>query len=102
MTDDKSFKLGCPECGADLVVDAATGQILYHKKADQGPAGGRTLESLMQEADENRNRSEDIFEREKAAFKDRDRLLEQKFDEAMSRADEIDDDAPLVRDFDLD
>ncbi len=102
MTDDKSLKLSCPECSAELVVDAATGQILYHKKIDRGPAGGRTLESLMQEAEESRNRSEDIFEREKAALKDSDRLLEQKFDEAMSRAAEIDDDQPLIRDFDLD
>ena len=102
MTDDKRLRLSCPECAAELVVDAATGQILYHKKIDQGPAGGRTLESLMQEVEESRSRSESIFEREKAALKDRDRLLEQRFDEAMSRAAEIDDDKPLLRDFDLD
>ena len=72
MTSDKSLKLNCPECGAEIVADATTGQILYHKKVQGKPAGGRTLESLMKEADESKNRSEEIFEREKAAMKDSD------------------------------
>ena len=101
MTSDKSLQLNCPECGAEIVADAATGQILYHKKVQGEPAGGRTLESLMKDAAEAKNRSEEIFEREKAALKDRDRLLEQRFNEAMSRADELDD-KPLLREIDLD
>ncbi len=40
--------------------------------------------------------------REMAALKDRDRLLEEKFEEALKRAEEEPDDAPPPRPFDLD
>ena len=43
-----------------------------------------------------------MFEREVAAHKDRDRLLKEKFDEAMKRAEDADDGTPPPRPFDFD
>ena len=102
MSDDKSLRLKCPECDAELVVDSTTGQLLYHKKAKETPAGGQTFESLMQDLEDGKRRSEDVFEQEKAALKDQDRLLDEKFREAMSRADEADVQERPLRPFDLD
>ncbi len=103
MSGDKKLRLSCPECHADLVVDAATGQLLFHQKAIEPIAGGATLESLMEDMEAGKTRAEELFEKEKVALKDRDRLLEERFREAMDQASEREDDeAPPLRPFDLD
>lgn len=102
MSENRTFRLTCPECSADLVVDATTGEILYHKPAKRAPAQGKSFDGLMQDLDEGKARAEEIFERERAAMKDRDRLLEERFKEAMRRAEDLDDDNPPLRPFDLD
>jgi hypothetical protein len=101
MADTRTFRVACPECSADLVIDAATGEILYHRKPNLGPAGGKSFDALMQGLDEERTRAEEIFERERAAMKDRERLLEEKFQEAMRKAGDLDDATPPPRPFDL-
>jgi hypothetical protein len=96
--------LRCPDCDAELVVDASTGEILSHRKAKAPPAGGKSLDSLFADLEAQKASAEDRFEREKAAFADRDRLLGEKFEEAMKRAED-DPDAPggrPLRPFDLD
>ncbi|HEY7213788.1 MAG TPA: hypothetical protein VIC28_04115 [Thermoanaerobaculia bacterium] len=100
--ENRKLKVLCPECGSDLVIDAATGQVLSHRKPKQPPAGGKDFDALLKGLDEEKSRAEDIFERERAALKDRDRLLEEKFREAMRRAEEEPDEGPPVRPFDLD
>ena len=102
MADMKSLRVVCPECSADLVIDAATGQILHHKKANLGPAGGKSFDALMQGLEDDRSRAEEIFERERVAMKDRDRLLAERFEEAMRNAGDLDDATPPRRPFDLD
>ena len=103
MSGDKKLRLSCPECHSELVVDADTGQVLFHEKAAEPIAGGATLESLMEDMKADKTRTESLFEKEKVALKDRDRLLEERFREAMDRASERDDDeAPPLRPFDLD
>jgi hypothetical protein len=96
------LQLRCPDCGSELTVDAATGEVLFHKKPKQPPAGGKDLEAMLRGLDEDKARAEDVFAREVAAFKDRDRLLEEKFKEAMKRAAEEPDEGPPPRPFDLD
>jgi hypothetical protein len=100
--EHRKLTVRCPECNADLVIDAATGEVLSHRKAKQPLAGGKDFDALLKGLDEDRSRAEDIFEREKAALKDRDRLLEEKFREAMRRAEEEPDEGRPVRPFDLD
>jgi hypothetical protein len=85
-----------------MVIDTATGQILSHKKAKQPIAGGKDFDALLKGLDEEKSKAEDIFQREVAALKDRDRLLEEKFREAMRRAEEEPDEGPPRRPFDLD
>lgn len=102
MAEAKKFTLVCPECGSDLVVDAATGEVLAHRAPKRVPGGGRSFEDLLAGIDSGKERAEQLFEREKAAMKDRDRLLEEKFREAMKRAEEEPDEERPVRPWDLD
>lgn len=94
--------IDCPGCHAQLVVDRATGEILSHKAPRSAPAGGKTLEGLFDEMKAGKERAEDLFEQERAAQKDRDRLLAEKFEEALKRAENEPDETPPVRPFDLD
>lgn len=89
----------CPECGSELVVDASTGEILSHRAPKAPLAGGKTLDSLFADLESKKATAEDRFERERAAHADRERLLEEKFREALKRADETPDEA-IRRPFD--
>lgn len=102
MSEPGKVSVRCPECGSELVVDVATGEVLFHKKLKGPPAGGKDFDSLFAEMDSQKARAEETFEREKAAQKDRARLLEEKFQEAFKRASEEDDETPPPRPFDLD
>jgi hypothetical protein len=102
VSDTRKLTVRCPECNSDLVIDAATGEVLSHRRPKQAPAGGRDFDSLFQSLDEGKARAEDVFTREVAALKDRDRLLEEKFREALKRAEEEPDEGPPPRPFDLD
>jgi len=102
MAETRKLTVRCPDCGSDLVIDAATGEVLSHRRAKQPLAGGKDLESLLQDLDKDRDRAEDVFQREVAAMKDRDRLLEEKFREALKRAEEEPDEGRPHRPFDLD
>jgi hypothetical protein len=100
--DNRKLTVRCPDCNSDLVIDATTGAVLSHRKAKQPIAGGKDFDSLLKGLDEDKNRAEDVFQREVAAMKDRDRILEEKFREAMRRAEEDPDEGPPRRPFDLD
>jgi hypothetical protein len=68
------------------VVDRETGVVLSSREKTAPIAGGKTLEGLFAALEEGQNRAEEVFEREKAAMRDRDRLLDAKFREALERA----------------
>ena len=76
--------------------------MLFHRPAPKAPAGGQDFEQLLAGLDESKERAEDVFEREVSAYKDRDRLMEEKFREAMRRAEEEPGDEPPPRPWDLD
>lgn len=102
MSDTRKLTLSCPDCGCDLVVDAATGEVLSHRSTVKAPAGGKSFDDLLAGIDSGKARAEAVFAREQEAFKDRDRLLEEKFKEAMKRAEEDPDERPSPRPFDFD
>ena len=102
MSVTRKLTVRCPECGVEMVVDAATGTILAHKKPKEPLAGGHDFDKLLAGLDAGKARAEELFEREKAAFGDRERLLGEKFDEALKRAHEDPDSGPPKRPFDLD
>lgn len=102
MTDARKLSVTCPGCGGDLTVDAATGEVLSHRAVKKPIAGGKDFDSLLAGLDDDKKRAESVFERARAAEKDRDRLLDEKFKEAMKRAEEEPDDEPPRRPFDFD
>lgn len=97
---DKTFEVACPDCGAMLVIDAATGHLITHTPAPRK----RTFEDLetaakaMRERDE---RAESIFRQSVDAEKNKADLLEKKFAEALRKAKDAPEGKPL-REFDLD
>lgn len=102
MSETRKLTVRCPDCSSDLVIDAETGEVLSHRKPKQPIAGGKDFDSLLKGLDEDKARAEDLFQKEVASMKDRDRLLEEKFREAMRRAEEDPDEGPPRRPFDLD
>ncbi len=102
VSNDERMTVLCPECGSDLTIDVATGQVLFHKSAKRAPAGGRDFDQLLAGLDESKQRADVAFQREVAAHKDHDRLMEEKFREAMRRAEEDPDQEPPPRPWDLD
>jgi hypothetical protein len=101
VSNPHKLTVACPDCGTEIVVDGATGAVLSHRAAKAPLAGGKDFDALLKGLDDDKARAEELFEREKAAFADRDRLLEEKFKEAMKRAEE-EPDLPPKRPFDLD
>ena len=102
MSTSRHLTLRCPECQADLKIDSQTGEVIFHKAAKQPPAEGKDFEKLLQELEEEKSQAEEIFEREVEALKNRDRLLDEKFQEALRHAEESPDEEPPPRPFDLD
>ncbi|MBK8466957.1 MAG: 2-nitropropane dioxygenase [Chloracidobacterium sp.] len=92
------YTLTCPCCEAKLTVDASTGALLAHeeKKKVHG-----SFEDLKGELNKQKEHREQIFAQEMSSMKDRERLLEEKFQEALKRAD-TDSDKPFRNPLDLD
>ena len=99
-SDEKVFELACPDCGAMLRIDAATGLVVSHTPAPRK----RMFEDLetaakaMREQDE---RKESIFRQSVDAEKNKEDLFEKKFAEAVKKAKDAPAGKPL-REFDLD
>jgi hypothetical protein len=102
VSEHAKLNVRCPDCGSELVLDAATGEVLSHRRPKEPPAGGKDLQALLDGLGQEKARAEDVFQREVAAMKDRDRLMEEKFREALRRAEEDPDQGPPKRPFDFD
>lgn len=94
--------MACPECGSDLTIDRATGQVLFHKPVQKQPASGKDFDQLLAGLEDSKKRANKVFQREVSALKDSDRLMEEKFREAMRRAEEEPDLEKPLRPWDLD
>ena len=79
-----NYSIICPCCEATLTVDAETGALLGHmeKKKVLG-----SFEDLQSDLVKQRELRENIFAQEMSSMKDRERLLEEKFNEAKKRAE---------------
>ncbi|MDT4953169.1 MAG: hypothetical protein QOH63_837 [Acidobacteriota bacterium] len=98
MTDTKRFTLICPCCEATLMIDAQTGAILSHEEKAKPMA---SFDEMLKGLDKQKQMREQIFQQELGSQKDRERLLEEKFQEAMKRA-EKDKDKPFINPMDVD
>ena len=94
-----NFEIACPCCDAAIVIDRITGEVLFHKAKEVKPASG-SLESMVSNLETQKSEMAKRFEKNLESQKDRSRILEEKFKEAMARAEKSD--KPLVNPFDLD
>ncbi len=93
----KKFSIICPCCEAAITVDAQTGAILAHEEKAKKLG---SFEDLKSDLDRQKEVRENIFAQEMSSQKDRSRILEEKFQEALKRAD-TDSDKPFRNPLDL-
>lgn len=94
----EKFTIICPCCEASLTVDSHTGAILAHEEKKKPLASFDDLKGDLAKQKEQR---EQIFAQEMSSMKDRERLLEEKFKEALKKADTTSD-QPFRNPLDLD
>lgn len=84
MSEPSRFTIVCPCCDATLNIDANTGALLSHEEKIK-PLG--SFEDMVKDLDKQKQTREQIFAQEMTSFKDRSRLLEEKFQEAKKKAE---------------
>ena len=84
MSDPNRFTIICPCCESTLNIDAQTGVILSHEEKQKPLA---SFEDMAKNLDKAKQTREQIFAQEMSSMKDRERLLDEKFKEAMKRAE---------------
>lgn len=94
----EKFSIICPCCEATLTIDAQTGAVLAteEKKKLHG-----SFEDLKGELNKQKELRDQLFSQEMSSQKDRKRILEEKFNEAMKRAGD-EKDVPFRNPLDLD
>lgn len=98
MTDTTRFTIICPCCEATMTVDAQTGVIISHEEKAKPVA---SFDEMLKGLDKQKEMREQIFAQELGSQKDRERILEEKFRDAMKRA-EKDKDKPYRNPLDMD
>lgn len=79
----KKFSIICPCCEAMITVDGDTGAILAHEEKKKAHG---SFEDLKSELDKQKQLRETLFAQEMSSQKDRERILEEKFQAAKKRA----------------
>ena len=98
MDERGRFTLICPCCESTLTVDAQTGALISHEEKAKPVA---SFEEMAKDMERQKHVRESIFSQELGSMKDRERLLEEKFREALKRADK-DKDKPYRNPLDMD
>lgn len=80
----EKLSIVCPCCDTTMTVDSSTGAILAHEEKKKVLG---SFEDLKGELSKQKELREQIFAQEMSSMKDRERLLEEKFQEALKRAD---------------
>ena len=94
----KNFEIICPCCEALIVVDRLTGEVLLHKAKEK--KSGQSLEAMVSGLETQKSEMAKRFDKEMESQKNRSRILEEKFKEALQRAEKSD--KPLINPMDLD
>ncbi len=92
------YTIICPCCEATLTIDAETGSLLAHEEKKKITG---SFEDLKGEMGKLKDQRDQIFAQQMSSVKDRERLLEEKFKEALKRAD-TDSGLPFRNPLDLD
>ncbi|MCA1634833.1 MAG: hypothetical protein LC802_14350 [Acidobacteria bacterium] len=100
MPENNNWTVVCPCCEAAIIVDAQTGIIISHQEKVKPLA---SFEEMAKEMERQKQTRDQVFSQELGSVKDRERLLEEKFREAMKRAEkDKDKDKPFVNPLDYD
>ena len=94
----EKFSIICPCCEATISVDAQTGAVISHEEKKKVLG---SFEDLKGELSKQKELREQIFAQEMSSMKDRERLLEEKFQEALKKADKTSD-KPFRNPLDMD
>jgi hypothetical protein len=97
---EQIFEVACPDCGAMLQIDAATGLVVSHTPAPRKRMF-EDLETAAQAMREQDERKESIFRQSIEAEKNKEDLFEKRFAEALRKAKDAPEGKPF-REFDLD
>lgn len=81
----KNLEVICPCCEATLVVDPVSGEVLLHKAKET--KNTTSLEAMVSNLEAQKGEAAKRFEKQLESQKDRARILEERFKEAMKRAD---------------
>lgn len=98
MTNAPRFTLICPCCESTLIIDAQTGALISHEEKTKPIA---SFEEMAKGLERQKQTRDQIFAQELGSLKDRERILDEKFREAMKRA-EKDKDTPYRNPLDMD
>lgn len=80
----EKFSIHRPCCEATITIDAQTGAILGHEEKKKVVGSFEDLKGQLSKQAELRDQ---LFAQEMSSQKDRERLLEEKFKEALKKAD---------------
>ena len=94
----EKFTILCPCCESTLTVDAQTGALLAHEEKKKATG---SFDDLRGELEKQKQVRDQLFAQEMSSMKDRERLLEEKFKEALKRS-ESDPGQPYKNPLDLD
>ncbi|MBC7795414.1 MAG: 2-nitropropane dioxygenase [Pyrinomonadaceae bacterium] len=86
---NENFTIICPCCEATLTIDKQTGAILSHEGKSKKLESFDDLQRNLKQQSETR---ENIFAQEMEAQKNRQRLLDEKFRQALSKDAELSED----------
>ena len=98
MNDTTRWTIICPCCEATLIIDAQTGAIISHQEKTKPLASFEEMAKDLERQKQTRNQ---VFAQELGSLKDRERLLDEKFRDALKRA-EKDKDKPYINPLDID
>ncbi len=89
----------CPCCEAKLIIDQQTGAIISHEEKTKPLA---SFEEMQKDLDKQKATRNQLFAQELNSVKDRGRLLEEKFQEALKRHEKDEDkDKPFSNPLDV-
>jgi hypothetical protein len=98
VNDTTRWTIICPCCEATLIIDAQTGAIISHQEKTKPLASFEEMAKDLERQKQTRNQ---VFAQELGSLKDRERLLDEKFRDALKRA-EKDKDKPYINPLDID
>jgi len=80
-----NFEINCPCCDAFIVVDRVSGEVLLHKAKESRT--GLSFDAMVSNLETQKSEAEKRFDKQIESQKDRGRILEERFREAMKRAE---------------